>query len=125
MGVVGFAGVGVGELRKDKRMDLKGYYRKLREKAAELPDGDQVVVSEATADGGVAGVVSVVPKEVACRLLVEGRARLASAEEAEVYRAEQAEARAEWLRARAAERIHVQLMNGLEQEAQAKKPRKS
>lgn len=123
MGVVGFAGV--GELRKDKRMDLKGYYRKLREKAAELPDGDQVVVSEATADGGVAGVVSVVPKEVACRLLVEGRARLASAEEAEVYRAEQAEARAEWLRARAAERIHVQLMNGLEQEAQAKKPRKS
>lgn len=106
-------------------MDLKGYYRKLREKAAELPDGDQVVVSEATADGGVAGVVSVVPKEVACRLLVEGRARLASAEEAEVYRAEQAEARAEWLRARAAERIHVQLMNGLEQEAQAKKPRKS
>lgn len=125
MGVVGFAGVGVGELRKDKRMDLKGYYRKLREKAAELPDGDQVVVSDATADGGVAGVVSVVPKEVACRLLVEGRARLASAEEAEVYRAEQAEARAEWLRARAAERIHVQLMNGLEQEAQAKKPRKS
>lgn len=123
MGVVGFAGV--GELRKDKRMDLKGYYRKLREKAAELPDGDQVVVSEATADGGVAGVVSVVPKEVACRLLVEGRARLASTEEAEAYRAEQAEARAEWLRARAAERIHVQLMNGLEQEAQAKKPRKS
>ena len=43
-------------------MDLKGYYRKLRKKGEEMPDGDQVVVSEATPDGGVAGVLSEVTK---------------------------------------------------------------
>jgi hypothetical protein len=106
-------------------MDLKGYYRRLREKAAELSDGDQMVVSLATADGGVEGVVSEVPKTVACRLLVEGRARLASVEEAEAHRKEQDNARKAWLKAQAAQRIHVQLMNGLEQDAQAKKPRRS
>jgi thiamine monophosphate synthase len=105
-------------------MDLKGYYRKLRKKGEEMPDGDQVVVSEATPDGGVAGVLSEVTKEMACRLVVEGRARLASEEEAEWFRLEQREAQEAWARSQAAQRIHVQLMNGLEREARAdKQPR--
>lgn len=102
-------------------MDVKGYYRRLREKEAELPEGDQVVVSEATTDGGQAGVVSVVPKQIACRLLVEGRARLASAEEKLRFETEEKAAREAWQKVQEAQRIHVQVMNGLQQAASAKK----
>jgi hypothetical protein len=102
-------------------MDVKGYFRRLKEKAAELPEGDQVLVSEATADGGKAGVVTVAPKAVACRLLVEGKARLATPEEAEEFERQQREAREAWQKAQEAQRIHVQVMNGLEREAREKK----
>lgn len=102
-------------------MDVKGYYRRLREKEAELPDGDLVVVSEATADGGQEGVVSVVPKQIACRLLVEGRARLASAEEKLRFEREERAAREAWQKVQEAQRIHVQVMNGLQQAAIARK----
>lgn len=105
-------------------MDVKGYFRRLREKEAELPDGDLVVVSEATADGGKAGVLSVVPKQIASRLLVEGRARLASEEEQRRFEREEKAAREAWQKLQEAQRIHVQLMNGLEQEAKARKPRR-
>lgn len=105
-------------------MDVKGYFRRLREKEAELPDGDLAIVSEATADGGKAGVLSVVPKRIACRLLVEGRARLASEEEGRQFEREERAAREAWQKSQEAQRIHVQLMNGLEQEAKARKPRR-
>ena len=106
-------------------MDVKAYYRRLRQMAAELEEGDHVVVSEATADGGIAGVISEVTREIACKLLVEGRARLASVEEVEIYRKSQQIARKHWEKSQAAQRIHVQLMNGLEQEAQKRKTRRS
>jgi hypothetical protein len=102
-------------------MDVKGYYRRLREKEAELPEGDLVVVSEATSDGGREGVVSVVPKQIACRLLVEGRARLASTEEKLRFEKEEKSAREAWQKVQEAQRIHVQVMNGLQQAATAKK----
>lgn len=102
-------------------MDVKGYYRRLREKEAEMPEGDQVVVSEATSDGGQEGIVSVVPKQIACRLLVEGRARLASAEEKLRFEKEEKAAREAWQKVQEAQRIHVQVMNGLQQAAGAKK----
>jgi hypothetical protein len=47
-----------------------------------------VVVSEATADGGRAGVMSELRREVAAQYVVDGKARLATAEEAAEYRRE-------------------------------------
>lgn len=105
-------------------MDVKGYFRRLREKAAELEAGDQVVVSLPTQDGGREGVVSVVPREIACKLLVEMRARLATAEEKEAFELEQMMARDAWERGEAARRIHVEVLNGLEKEARDKSARK-
>lgn len=67
-------------------MDLKVYYRKIREVEAEIAGADVVVVSLETPDGGRAGVRSEVPAKIAAKLLVEGRVRLASDEEAAEHR---------------------------------------
>jgi hypothetical protein len=74
-------------------MDLKVYYGKMREIEAGISEADVVVVSVETADGGVAGVRSEVPKRVAARGVVEGRVRLATAKEAKEFRDQQAEAK--------------------------------
>lgn len=67
-------------------MDLKVYYRKIREIEASLPGDDVIVVSLETPDGGREGVYTEVPKHLAAKSLVEGRARLASEEEASRFR---------------------------------------
>ena len=82
-------------------MDLKVYYRKIHEIERQLPEGDVLVVSCETPDGGKAGVISEVPRRLAAKLLVEGRARLAAEEEAKQFRDEQ-KAAAEQAREQAA-----------------------
>ncbi len=67
-------------------MDLRGYYEKIRKAAQEITTADVVVVSLETSDGGHAGVKTEVPRAVAARMIVEGRARLADAAETETYR---------------------------------------
>jgi len=106
-------------------MDVKGYYRKLKERAAELPEADVAVVSEATQDGGQAGVVTIVPREIACRLLVERRARLANVEEREAFENEQRQARESWIASQKAEQFHLQLIAGLEKAARSRNSRRS
>ena len=96
-------------------MDLKSYYRLIREEAAKLGEGDQVVVSLATKDGGREGVVSEAPREIAAKLIVEQRARLASEEEREAYFAKQAAEREEYERSVELQRVQVQVMSGMEQ----------
>ncbi len=68
-------------------MDMKKFYSRVRELEAAISGRDAVIISEATPDGGRAGVYSEVPRCAAARLVAEGRARLATAEEAESYRA--------------------------------------
>lgn len=67
-------------------MDLRVFYQKLRKLEQEIPDAHVIVVSQETADGGKAGQRTEVPRGIAARLILEGRARLASAEEAVEYR---------------------------------------
>jgi len=62
-------------------MDLRAYYRKIRETEALLEGEDIVVVSLATSEGGKAGVRTEVPRGIAAKLISEGRARVASDEE--------------------------------------------
>jgi hypothetical protein len=62
-------------------MDLKVYYKKIRETASTIPEEFAVVVSKESPDGGKAGVMSEVTRQQAARLVVEGRARLATKEE--------------------------------------------
>jgi hypothetical protein len=66
-------------------MDLRQFYRKIREIESSIPDKYPFVVSLATDDGGKEGVLAEVPRYQAARLIVEGKARLATDEEKKEY----------------------------------------
>jgi hypothetical protein len=68
-------------------MDLRMFYQKLRKIEQEIADTHVVVVSNETSDGGRQGQKAEVSRSIAARSIVEGRARLATAEEAAEYRA--------------------------------------
>jgi hypothetical protein len=74
-------------------MDLKQYYQKIRDMESKTTEAFPVVVSNETADGGKPGVLTEVTPGIAARMLVEGVAHLATAEEAMTFRAAQAEAK--------------------------------
>jgi len=92
-------------------MDLKAYYEKLRRIEAEMTDRDVVVVSLETPDGGKPGVKIEVPREIAAKLIVESRARLASEEEAAVLRAETVETKRLADQAAAASRMQLTVLS--------------
>ena len=66
-------------------MDLRMFYQKLRKLEQEIADPHVVVISQETSDGGKAGQRAEVSRANAARLILEGRARLASAEESAGY----------------------------------------
>ena len=59
-------------------MDLRQYFKKLRDTENGLSDTYPLVVSLETSDGGKAGTVSEVTREQAAKLIVENCARLAN-----------------------------------------------
>lgn len=74
-------------------MDLKVFYQKLRQTEASITEPYLVVVSHETPEGGRAGVRTEVPRAVAAKMIVEGKARVATAEEASEFREQTAEAK--------------------------------
>lgn len=92
-------------------MDLRQYFRKLREIESSIEDPVVLVSSLGTADGGKPGVVSEVPRSIAAKLLVEGRAVLASDVERQEYRARQAAAKEAAEKADIAKRIQVAILS--------------
>jgi hypothetical protein len=66
-------------------VDLRMFYQKLRKLEQEIADPHVVMVSHETPDGGKAGQKAEVSRAIAARLILEGRARLASAEETAEY----------------------------------------
>ena len=64
-------------------MNLRAYYQRIREVSAAIGTDEVWIVSMATPEGGRAGVVTEVPRDIAARMIVDGKARLATAEEAE------------------------------------------
>ncbi len=72
-------------------MDLRAYYRKLREIEKALVEDFVVVRSLATADGGVAGRLAEVARAVAAKLVADGVAEIAPKEEADALRQTMAE----------------------------------
>lgn len=88
-------------------MDLRSYYRKLREVEATIPDEHVVLVSVATPEGGKAGVRTEASKAIAAKLIAEGRARLANAEETEEFRSAMRQAKEKFDQEEAARRMQV------------------
>jgi len=85
-------------------MDLKSYYRKVREIEASIEGAFPVIKSLATEDGGNAGQLTEVTRAIAARMVNDGIAELASAEEVGDFRRRNDEAlKQEEQRRRAAE----------------------
>jgi hypothetical protein len=67
-------------------MDLRVFYQKIRSIEKEIVPMFVVVVSLDTPEGGKAGALTEVRRDVAAKLIVEGRARLANTEESDEFR---------------------------------------
>jgi hypothetical protein len=74
-------------------VDLRAYYKKLREVERGIADPFPVVVSVETTDGGREGVKTEVARHAAAKQIVEGRARIATVDETRVFHEENHAAR--------------------------------
>jgi hypothetical protein len=95
-------------------VDLRAYYQQLREVEASITDECVIVVSSVTPDGGRAGIRTEVTRPDAARMIVEGRARLATAEESRNYRSELRENKQRIDEAAAAARLQVTVISDSE-----------
>ena len=98
-------------------MDLRVYYAKIREASATIPGEFTVLVSRETPDGGVPGVMSEASKSVAAKMLVEGRARLATLEESNEYRQRERDLREKAVQDAAPARLQVAVLSEKDLEA--------
>src|ERR1700742_5055738 len=67
-------------------MDVRQYFSKIRQLESSLPADYQLVVSLETSDGGKAGILSEVTRANAAKLIVEGRAALATEDQKEEFK---------------------------------------
>jgi len=91
-------------------MDLKRYYQNIHDLESSIQDGFAVVVSLETPDGGRPGTMTEVLPRIAAKMVVDGIARLASAEEAEQHRKTQAEAQRAAAQAALANRVQLSVV---------------
>jgi hypothetical protein len=91
-------------------MDLRSYYRKVREAEATLTGESVVMVSLETSEGGKAGVRTEMPRAIAAKLIAEARALVATEEEAREFHEANREARETHEEADAARRMQVMVI---------------
>ena len=91
-------------------MDVKQYYRKIAEAEQALKEEFPVVVSLETPDGGRNGVLAEVPRYTAAKLIVEGKAALATEEQKQQYFEQQAAIRKAAEKAELSRRLQVAII---------------
>jgi len=91
-------------------MDMRSYYKKVREADAELTGEHFVMVSLETSEGGKAGVRTEVPREIAAKLIAEMRARVATEDETHEFHEANREARVAHEQDEAAKRVQVMVI---------------
>jgi hypothetical protein len=91
-------------------MDLRNYYKKVRDAEATLPEGYVVMVSLATSEGGKEGVRTEVSRYAAAKLIVEGRSRVATADKTNDFHELNREAKAKHEQDEAARRVQVMVL---------------
>jgi hypothetical protein len=92
-------------------MDLRLYYQKIRELERSFKATFPVVISQETPDGGTAGIKTEVPIHIAARMIVDGRAILASDEEAQEFQEQKIAAKKAADQLQAAGRMQVTVMS--------------
>ncbi len=101
-------------------MNLRAYYRKIREVEDAIPDDYVVVMSQETPDGGRANVGSEVSRHMAAKMIVEGRARLASTDEEKTFLDTLSEARTRAAEEAMAKKVQIAIVQ--EPQRTTKKP---
>lgn len=104
-------------------MDLRAYYRKLREMEASITEDFPIVKSFATEEGGRGGRLTEVPRVVAARMLVEGVAELATAEETRDFRAAVKQAQEAEEQRRQASKIQFTILSEADLQSLQRSPR--
>ncbi len=74
-------------------MNLKAYYQRIRDLEHSLLAPFVVLVSQSTPDGGKEGLLTEVPRQLAAKMIADGRAHLANDDEARDFRHRAAEAK--------------------------------
>ncbi len=100
-------------------MDLKQYFRRLREIEESFIDKYPVVISLETPDGGKAGLIAETSRHVAAKMIVEGRAVLANAEQKTAYYDHQEANKKAAEKAELAKRVQVAIIADPDFQAQA------
>ncbi len=95
-------------------MNLKQYFGKIREIEATIGEQFLFVSSLETSDGGKPGVVTEVSREVAAKMIAEGRAVLATKIEKERFLEQHAAGRAAAEKAELARRLHITVVSDSE-----------
>lgn len=92
-------------------MDLRVFFQKLRKIEQEIAEPHVVVVSEETPDGGRAGQLTEVSRSNAARLILEGHAHLATAEQTTEFHAVARKALEEAQQRMIAEKVQVTVVS--------------
>jgi thiamine monophosphate synthase len=92
-------------------MDLRVFFQKLRKIEREIVEPHVVVVSEETPDGGRAGQLTEVSRSNAARLILEGHAHLATAEQTAEFHAAARKALEEAQQRMLAEKVQVTVVS--------------
>jgi hypothetical protein len=92
-------------------MDLRVFFQKLRKIEQEIAAPDVIMVSHETPDGGRPGQLAEVSRSVAARLILEGHAHLATAEETAEFQAATRKAREEAEQRLMAAQVHVNVIS--------------
>jgi hypothetical protein len=98
-------------------VDLKQYFRRMREIESTIVESFPLVVSLETPDGGKPGMVTEVSRATAAKMIIEGRAVLANETEKENYERQQAAARKAAEKAELAKRVQVAILANPELES--------
>ena len=91
-------------------MDLRSYYKKVREAEGALKGDHFVLVSLETPEGGKAGVCTETSRYTAARLIAESRARVATDEEARAFHETHRAAKEAYEQEEAARRVQVMVI---------------
>lgn len=92
-------------------MDIKQYFRKIREAEAAISEDFPVVISRETSDGGKEGIPTEVSRSIAAKMIVEGRAVLASERQAAEYRAQQRAAKESFDAAELSRKVQIAIID--------------
>jgi hypothetical protein len=97
-------------------MDLRVYYKNIRDVESGISEEFPLMVSVETQSGGKPGVKTEVPRRLAAKMIVEGHARLATAEEKRAHMESIAEARRIAEQLAASTRLQLSVLSAAELE---------